>query len=104
VSTRSERPFAEELGALLVERGLSQRKLAQLIDLNPSHLSRVLSGGDPMQPSSELIRRIARALNLGDDYFAELREVFVISKIRDDPELRDELYDRLSPTRPEEVG
>src|SRR5207253_5027806 len=33
VRAQTDRPFAEELPRLLEERGLSQRKLAQLIDL-----------------------------------------------------------------------
>ena len=50
VKKRSYRPFAEELPDLLTARGLSQRKLAQLVDLNPSHLSRVLRGVSRPRP------------------------------------------------------
>jgi transcriptional regulator with XRE-family HTH domain len=95
VKKQSDRPFAEELPDLLAERGLSQRKLAQLVDLNPSHLSRVLRGADRTRPSTDLIRRIARALNLPAGYFPELREAAVVEKLRTDPELRDKLYKRL---------
>ena len=97
---RSETPFAEELPRLLAERGLSQRKLAQLIDLNPSHLSRVLRGADRTRPSTDLMRRIARALDLPAGYFPELREADVIGRLKTDPALRDELYDRISGERP----
>jgi transcriptional regulator with XRE-family HTH domain len=96
VGARSDRPFREELVALLAEKRISQRKLAQLIDVNPSHLSRVLRGSDPVQPSAQLIRRTARALDLPDDYFIEQRENFVFAKLRSDKEVLDELYDRLS--------
>jgi transcriptional regulator with XRE-family HTH domain len=95
VQTRSDRPFDEGLPVLLAERGLSQRKLAQLIDLNPSHLSRVLRSADRTRPSTELIRRIARALDLPPGYFPELREAAVIERLKLDARLRDELYDQL---------
>jgi transcriptional regulator with XRE-family HTH domain len=96
VRAQTDRPFAEELPSLLAERGLSQRKLAQMVDLNPSHLSRVVRGADRTRPSTELIRRIADALDLPAGYFPELREAVVFAKLKTDPELRDELYDRLT--------
>lgn len=97
---QSDRPFAEELVRLLAERGLSQRKLAQMIDLNPSHLSRVLRGADQTRPSTDLIRRIGQALNLPSGYFAELREAAVVERIKRDPKLRDRLYKRLQTAHP----
>ena len=66
-----------------------------MIDLNPSHLSRVLRGAEGSRPSTDLISRIAKALNLPAGYFPELREAAVIEKLRSDPELRDGLYDQL---------
>ena len=41
------------------------------------------------------IRRIARELDLPDDYFREVREAFVIDRIKRDGALRDSLYKRL---------
>jgi len=99
VKARTDRQFAEELPSLLVERGLSQRKLAQMVDLNPSHLSRVLRGADGTRPSTDLIHRVAEALDLPVGYFPELREADVIGRLKTDPELRDELYDRISSER-----
>ena len=91
----TDRPFNEEMAVLLVERRLSQRKLAQLVDLNPAHLSRVIRGADRARPSIDLIRRIAEALELPDGYFPEQREAAVIEMIKRNPALRDELYGRL---------
>ena len=91
----TDRPFNEELATLLQERRLSQRKLAQLVDLNPAHLSRVIRAADRAKPSNDLIRRIAQALELPNDYFPEQREAIVIAKIKTNPALRDELYARL---------
>ena len=92
---RTNKPFDEALSALLDERGISQRKLAQLIDVNPSHLSRVLNPANAIQPSAELIRRVTEALGLPHGYFAEARETFVTLLVHADSRLRDELYDRL---------
>jgi transcriptional regulator with XRE-family HTH domain len=91
----TDRPFNEELATLLVERRLSQRKLAQLVDLNPAHLSRVIRGVDRARPSIDLIRRIAEALELPAGYFPEQREAAVIEMVKRSPALRDELYARL---------
>jgi transcriptional regulator with XRE-family HTH domain len=68
-----------------------------MIDLNPSHLSRVLRGADRTRPSTDLIRRVAEALDLPAGYFPELREAAVIERVKSDPELRDQLYKRLRP-------
>ena len=92
---QTTKPFAEELPELLAQRGLSQRKLAQLIDLNPSHLSRALRGADRARPSVDLIRRVARALDLPAGYFPELREAALIEAFKSDPSLRDKLYRQL---------
>jgi transcriptional regulator with XRE-family HTH domain len=92
---QTTKPFAEELPELLAQRGLSQRKLAQLIDLNPSHLSRALRGADRARPSVDLIRRVARALDLPAGYFPELREAALIEALKRDPSLRDKLYRQL---------
>ena len=91
----TDRPFNEELAILPAERRLSQRKLAQLVDLNPAHLSRVIRGADGARPSIELIRRIAKALELPPGYFPEQREVAVIEMIKRNPALRDKLYARV---------
>jgi transcriptional regulator with XRE-family HTH domain len=77
---------------LLAKRGLSQRKLAQLVDVNPSHLSRLLRTADRARPSVDLIRRITRALDLPAGYFPELREAAVIERLKNDPRSRDKLY------------
>jgi len=95
VQEQSDRPFVKELPDLLAERGLSQRKLAQLVDLNPSHLSRVLRGADQTRPSIDLIRRVAEALDLPTGYFEEEREAAVIERVKADPKLRDRLYKEL---------
>jgi transcriptional regulator with XRE-family HTH domain len=90
---RSDRPLVEALPDLLEERGLSLRSLARKAQVNASHLSRVLRGADAKRATPHLARRIARALELPDDYFPEVREASVVQRIQADPAWRDKLYD-----------
>lgn len=95
MSSRTNRPFVEELPELLAARKLSQRRLAQLIDLNPSHLSRVLRAVDYKSPSADLVGCVAIALGLPEGYFPEYRAARINEAVAADPKLRDELYDRI---------
>jgi transcriptional regulator with XRE-family HTH domain len=96
VTRWTDRPFVEELPDLLSQRQLSLTRLAQRIDLNPSHLSRVLRRANYKTPSAELTRKVALALDLPPDYFPEYREGLVIDRVKADATLRDELYVRLT--------
>jgi transcriptional regulator with XRE-family HTH domain len=94
---RTERPFIQELPALLNERRLSLRALARQAGVTDAHLSRLLRGvGYRTKPSANLAHRVALALALPPDYFREYREATVIEQIKNDPQLREELYDRLT--------
>jgi transcriptional regulator with XRE-family HTH domain len=93
---RATRPFAEELAALLEEKGLSQRGLAAEVGVSPSHLSRLLRRADYRNtPSAELMRRIALALNLPPDYFTEFRQAAVIERVLRDDAFCEASYSRL---------
>src|ERR671914_1311874 len=52
-------PFAEELERLLRKRGLSWRRLSDLIGYTPSWLSKIKHGAPP---SAELARRVDQVL------------------------------------------
>lgn len=88
-------PFTDELPRLLRARGLSLRALASKIGISDSHLSRVARRANYKAASPDLMQRIARELDLPADYFPEVREAFVIERIKRDPALRDSLYARL---------
>src|SRR6516164_3632387 len=97
---RTERPFVEELPALLRERRLSIRALAREVGVTDAHLSRLLRGvGYRTRPSADLAHRVALALELPGDYFRDYREAFVIEQIKRDPELRERLYQQLAKKR-----
>lgn len=91
----SQRRLVEELPELLEERNLSVRALAIKAEVSASHLGRVLRQQDYKTPSAELCRRVARALDLPEDYWPDYRERVVIDRVRSDPKLREDLYLRL---------
>jgi hypothetical protein len=55
-----------------------------------------LRGADyQISPSLDVARRVARALELPDDYFAEYRLKWLARELERDAALRDSTYDRI---------
>ncbi len=75
---------------------MSAHALAKKAGVNHSHLSRAKRGKDYKSLSGELVARLGRALELPPGYFPEEREALVVECIREDAELRDQLYRRLT--------
>lgn len=98
LSTSENRPLAECLEALLRERGMSIRELARRTETSPSHLSRIMRGVEEKRPSGALASRVATALDLPPDHFAEARLAAILEILRADSERRDDVY-RLVCTR-----
>ncbi len=80
---------------MLAERGWSLRRLATEADVDPSHLSKVLRGHAYKSAGGDLASRVAAALSLPADFFPETRAAWVAERLRQDPSLRDRLYDSL---------
>jgi transcriptional regulator with XRE-family HTH domain len=99
VRARSRESLREALPALLAERRekLTLSGLASQVGVHRAHLWRIVHGeGKERKPvSPELCRKIALALNLPEDYFPEAREDAVMKAVREDPDLRDQIYDSL---------
>lgn len=74
---------------------MSQRALARTIEVNQSHLSRVLAENPKLPPSRQLCADIAVALELPVDYFVEYREAAAVEAIRTDAGLRERIYGAL---------
>jgi hypothetical protein len=55
----------------------------------------VLRGARGKRATPDLIRRTSDALDLPEDYFAEVRLALVIERLENDPSLLDRVYDRL---------
>jgi len=91
---RATGPFGEEVRDLLTKRRMSVRALAEEIDFSAPFVQRVVQGTKP--PTTRLVAAVCHALDLPEGYFAEAREASVVERVRNDPRLRDRLYDSLS--------
>lgn len=74
---------------------MSLRALGRAAGVGDDHLSRVLRGARGKRPTSDLVRRVADALGLPDDYFPESRLDFVVQTLTERPDWLDETYDQL---------
>jgi transcriptional regulator with XRE-family HTH domain len=83
---------------------MSIRSLARTVGVSDSHLSRILRLAEYKRGSTQLLKRIAVSLDLPEDYFPEVREAFVVERIRTDAKLRDDLYKRLRGRRVRQPG
>lgn len=96
---RTDQPLRHALPMLLKQKRTSMRALAVQIDVDIAHLSRAVRHADGKRPSGDLAAKIAKALDLPEDYFPEAREAAVVESVRADPDLRDRLYDTLQKYR-----
>lgn len=94
---RTQKPFAESASAILRERGISGRGLADQVGVHYTHMAKLLRGAKP--PSQHVLQAVTLALELPPDYFCELREFLIAEAVRADPDLRDRLYDQISSCR-----
>ncbi len=92
MNSTTQQAFGDAFPALLVERGLSLRELAQQIGVDPTFLSKAVRGSGGKRPSLSLIERVAIALDLDPEYFVEVRIARIASAAEADPELRERLY------------
>ncbi|MGE3413590.1 MAG: helix-turn-helix domain-containing protein [Dehalococcoidia bacterium] len=92
---RADRPFADELPERLTASGLTLRELARRVGVDVAHLSRTARQADGRRVSGELAARVAVALGLPDDYFAETRQQRVSDAIRADVDLLNSFYEQL---------
>lgn len=74
---------------------MSLRALGRAAGVGDDHLSRVIRGARGKRATAELARRVADALDLPDDYFAETRLDFIVQQLVEHPTWLDETYDQL---------
>ena len=77
---------------------MSLRALAREVGVDHGYLSKAIRGAGKV-PSLRLAFQVAEALELRPDHFLEVREQFVVDRVREDPALRDRLYRRLLASR-----
>jgi transcriptional regulator with XRE-family HTH domain len=92
---RSSEPLELAVKGILATKGSSLRRLAAAVGVDVAHLSRAIRYAEKKTPSAELLRRVSAALDVPPDYFAEVREAVVVEAVRENPRLRDEIYDGL---------
>ena len=85
-------PFREAVLDLLDQRDWSRRELSAAVGVDPAHISRLLRYGSRLRATPDLLERIARALGVEPEYFAEHREWLVVQAVRANPSLRERLY------------
>lgn len=95
----SKRPISEELPLLLAARNVSLRAFSTQVGIDVGYMSKALRTTGGKRPTSELIERIAAALELAPDYFLEYRrerasEAFG-DRLQRDPSFVDREYVRL---------
>ena len=84
-------PFGDELTALLSERGLSQSAIERTTGVSHGHLSMVMRGQRGLGPTDELVERLAVALEVEPDTFADYRRRRALEEY---PDAIDKLYRR----------
>jgi transcriptional regulator with XRE-family HTH domain len=91
----SEKPFGETIVALMEERGLTYRGLAEKTGLSAGYLKHIVHGNRPV-PSDEVIVTLAAALEVEPAHFREYRIRTITERLEEMPELVDRLYRRLA--------
>lgn len=74
---------------------MSLRALAAASEVDIGFLSRVVRREDGKSPSPALATKIARALELPENYFHEARRGWLVDRLSADPALVDQIYDQL---------
>jgi transcriptional regulator with XRE-family HTH domain len=93
----ADEPFGRILPRLLAERRLSLRELSRRLEMDPTHLSRIRRGQKRLPP--DLPRQVAVVLGLPEDYFVETREFVIFDAVREDPALRERVYNEVASVR-----
>jgi transcriptional regulator with XRE-family HTH domain len=76
------------------ESGVTYRGLADQTNLSAGYLNHLVHGNRPV-PSDDIVRRLAKALNVDPEHFREYRLRLITQKLEEMPELIDRLYRRL---------
>ena len=90
----SEAPFGETLQALMAEKGVTYRALAERTGLSAGYLNHLVHGNRPV-PSNDVIASLARAFDVEPEHFREYRVRVITEKLEAMPKLVDRLYKRL---------
>jgi transcriptional regulator with XRE-family HTH domain len=90
----SEEAFGPTVERLMDETGVTYRALAEKTKLSAGYLNHLVHGNRPV-PSDDVIRTLAKALNVEAEHFREFRLRVITERLEAMPDLIDRLYKRL---------
>jgi transcriptional regulator with XRE-family HTH domain len=90
----SEEAFGPTVEKLMDETGVTYRALADKTKLSAGYLNHLVHGNRPV-PSDDVIRTLAKALNVEAEHFREYRLRVITERLEAMPDLIDRLYKRL---------
>jgi transcriptional regulator with XRE-family HTH domain len=90
----SSEPFGPTVEKLMDETGVTYRALADKTKLSAGYLNHLVHGNRPV-PSDDVIRTLAKALNVEAEHFREYRLRVITERLEAMPDLIDRLYKRL---------
>ena len=90
----SQEPFGPTIERLMAETGTTYRALAAKTELSAGYLNHLVHGNRPV-PSSDVIERLAGALDVEPEHFREYRLRVITDKLERMPDMVDRLYKRL---------
>jgi transcriptional regulator with XRE-family HTH domain len=90
----SEDGFGETLERLMTENGVTYRALAAKTRLSAGYLNHLVHGNRPV-PSTDIVRKLASALEVEPEHFREYRLRVITERLEEMPDLIDRLYKRL---------
>ena len=90
----SEQAFGPTVERLMDETGVTYRALAEKTKLSAGYLNHLVHGNRPV-PSDDVIRTLAKALNVEAEHFREYRLRVITERLEAMPDLIDRLYKRL---------
>jgi transcriptional regulator with XRE-family HTH domain len=91
----SEEGFGETVQRLMDEQGVTYRQLAGRTGLSAGYLNHLVHGNRPV-PSTDVVERLAEALDVEADHFLEYRVRMITERLEEQPEMVDRLYKRLN--------
>ena len=90
----SNESFGPTIQALMSERGITYRQLAERSGLSAGYLNHLVHGNRPV-PSDDVIAQLAKALRVEPEHFREYRLRVITERLEAMPSLVDRLYKRL---------
>ena len=90
----SEEGFGATVENLMNEAGVTYRELATRTGLSAGYLNHLVHGNRPV-PSNEVVKTLAKALEVEPEHFREYRLRSITERLEAMPDLIDRLYKRL---------